>query len=821
LKEAWEILAASETGSESVSFPGTSIAHGFKTAYGYDTLNNLTTVSQGVQTRTFSYSSLSRLLSAANPESGTIEYEYDPNGNLTEKTDARSIVTTYTYDELNRVTARDYSDTTPDVDYTYGTSAPKVGKLVKVESSVSTTEYTGFDILGRVTAHKQTTDGQSYTTGYVYNLSGALIEQTYPSGRVVKNVLDNNGDLSLVQSKKNSAYGFFTYAKSFTYNPAGAVTSMQLGNGRWESTQFNSRLQPTQIALGVTQGATNLLDLDYSYGTTANNGNVLSQTITVPTVGINTGFSAVQNYNYDSLNRLKDATEMLTPTGGSATQSWKQTFTFDRYGNRNFDEANTAFAGFDKLCNNNTELCADLRKRLNPSINASNNRLSTSDDYDFDESGNTTADADDRTFIYDAENKQVEVRDSQQNVIGQYWYDGDGRRVKKHVPATGEVTIFVYDASGRLIGEYSTEVQPSQDAKTQYLTADHLGTPRINTDGSGQVISRHDYHPFGEEVSRSGYGSDTIRKQFTGYERDGETGLEFAQARMYASAVGRFTAADPLLSSLEPDDPQSMNRYAYCGNNPLNFIDPTGLWRWSLAMGGNASDDDLEQRIRDLENDESLDEAARADAIANINNMLFNRQQFRDALSLARLMVDRGTFANASEYLEATAAVNSYGAEGDGNNVVIGLRNDNSNPAFTSVEGQNVIVGFTPSALGSKGTALNIIHEGVHVTQAQRYLAGGSNTSRLDADSAAYRVTIASWAAINNARAAAGQDVSTATLDYVGVRVWQQNITSVDMQTGLNSVLQRIGYADAKNRPTVSGAAPSFAQPTGQRRLYR
>jgi hypothetical protein len=53
LKEVWEVLAASETGSESVSFPGTSIAHGFKTIYSYDTLNNLTTVNQGQQTRTF------------------------------------------------------------------------------------------------------------------------------------------------------------------------------------------------------------------------------------------------------------------------------------------------------------------------------------------------------------------------------------------------------------------------------------------------------------------------------------------------------------------------------------------------------------------------------------------------------------------------------------------------------------------------------------------------------------------------------------------------------------------------------------------------
>ncbi len=84
-----------------------------------------------------------------------------------------------------------------------------------------------------------------------------------------------------------SQAGLWNYAQNFTYNAAGAVTSMQLGNGRWESTQFNSRLQPTQIALGVTPGATNLLKLDYEYGATAavNNGNVTKQMITVPTVG--------------------------------------------------------------------------------------------------------------------------------------------------------------------------------------------------------------------------------------------------------------------------------------------------------------------------------------------------------------------------------------------------------------------------------------------------------------------------------------------------------------------------------------------------------
>jgi hypothetical protein len=66
-------------------------------------------------------------------------------------------------------------------------------------------EYTSFDILGRVTASKQTTDGVTYGDGvatspmtYTYNLSGAMVEQQYPSGRIVKNTLDTNGDLAQV-----------------------------------------------------------------------------------------------------------------------------------------------------------------------------------------------------------------------------------------------------------------------------------------------------------------------------------------------------------------------------------------------------------------------------------------------------------------------------------------------------------------------------------------------------------------------------------------------------------------------------------------------
>lgn len=556
------------------------------TVYAYDTLSNLKTVTQGSQTRTFVYDSLSRLKQATNPESGTINYGYDLNGNLSSKTDARNITTTYVYDNLSRVKMRSYSDSTPTVNYFYDNLTNARGKLIKVSSDVSTSEYTSFDIMGRITGHKQTTDGTAYTTAYVYNLSGALLEETYPSTRVIKNVVDSDGDLAKVQSKKTANASFRNYAQNFTYSTAGAVSSIQLGNTRWESTQFNNRLQPTQIALGTSQNATDLLKLNYEYGALnlgtgqvtagTNNGNIGKQTITVPTAGSN-GFTATQYYAFDSLNRIKIASENVTPNGGTAAQSWQQTFTYDRYGNRNFDEANTTTLPKNCGTSPNFTVCSADVPIVNPSVNTTTNKNQLNG-YTYDVAGNTTRDAQNRKFIYDAENKQTKVEnvDAGGNPIstaGQYFYDGDGKRVKKI--AGNEVTIFVYDVNRKIVAEYSNQI--SQTPQVSYLTEDHLGSPRINTDKNGNVISRHDYHPFGEEIARATYGADDVRKKFTGYERDFESSLDFGQARYYSSRHGRFYSVDPENYGAYEDDPQTWNAYMYSRNNPILYTDPEGL----------------------------------------------------------------------------------------------------------------------------------------------------------------------------------------------------------------------------------------------------
>ena len=121
----------------------------------------------------------------------------------------------------------------------------------------------------------------------------------------------------------------------------------------------------------------------------------------------------------------------------------------------------------------------------------------------------------------------------------------------------------------------------------QWIVADRLGTPRMVVDQTGNLggISRHDYLPFGEEVSAGlggrttsqGYTGDSTRQHFTGYERDEETGLNFAQARYQSPVQGRFTSVDPFGRSATVADPQSFNRYSYVTNNPVNLIDPDGM----------------------------------------------------------------------------------------------------------------------------------------------------------------------------------------------------------------------------------------------------
>ncbi len=323
---------------------------------------------------------------------------------------------------------------------------------------------------------------------------------------------------------------------------------------------------------------------------TDNNGNLKKQEVYIPNDDqVSSYDNYAQFYEYDSLNRLLSARE--NKFGG--TTNWQQQYVYDRYGNRTIDQTNTWGTGIPKP---------------NFSVGTTANRLTAPGGYtmSYDSAGNLTTDTytGEGTRTFDAENRMKQAWANSQWQT--YTYDGNGQRVKRNV--NGTETSQVYGVGGELLAEYAANGAPSSpqkeygyrngqllitaesSANIHYLVTDQLGTPRMILDQSGSLanVSRHDYLPFGEELGvnvggrtqAQGYGqADGTRQQFTGQQRDNETGLDYFGARYYASMQGRFVSTDPVLSSGHPMNPQSWNRYSYVGNNPLKLTDPNGeMW---------------------------------------------------------------------------------------------------------------------------------------------------------------------------------------------------------------------------------------------------
>ena len=239
-----------------------------------------------------------------------------------------------------------------------------------------------------------------------------------PSNRKFLTTYDGAGRPNSVGTSAGS------YVSSVTYAPQGAPSQVVFGNGVTETRNYNARLQPMQIAAGTS--STNLLNLQYGYSPTQNNGNVMSQTITRP-VG-----SWTQMYGYDLVNRLTSASE-------SGTGSWSENFGFDAVGNRWV----SSYSGLTTITSETPQ---------SSSWFGSNNRIVQSG-WNYDQRGNLSAIGGmPRTFSYDGENR---LKTAVVNgVTTNYAYDADGKRVQK--VASSITTTYVYDAFGELAAEHTT-----------------------------------------------------------------------------------------------------------------------------------------------------------------------------------------------------------------------------------------------------------------------------------------------------------------------------------------------------------------------------
>jgi RHS repeat-associated protein len=583
---------------------------GYTTSYGYD-VDRLASVAQGLQTRGFKYDAAGRLLTATNPETGTVTYTYDNNGNLKTRKDAVGRVATYLYDALDRVTEKEYADG-PASSYakTYwalycydapltptgacpaaGTkTAPFIGRLAQVYAGGIAQDYWNYDHFGRPTYTLEYVNGTSYAfPSYAYNKQGGVSSITYPSGRVVNYTFDGSGRTATVQGTKGTTTTAYAGGPgtngAIGYWGNGAIRQVNLAGGALsQSFTYNHRFWPASVTAAA--GASSLLNLGYAfYG----NGNVHTATIGNPGLGA----TLTQTFNYDSVNRLTGASE----SGGA--NEWAQNFGYDQFGNRSLLSSSTF--------NPYTGLTPQSAVAGTGPFTGSNQWTGAG----YDGAGNQTSvlGTGSDSALYDTENRLATVIEPNVSVI-QYSYDGDGKRVMKVVCAAGTsactpgapgavATVYVYDAQGEMV----EEAGPSTDAGTKYLFADGLGSTRLETNAAGGSVRCIDYAPFGLELpaGMGGRGScyatasypsgtpDILDAKFTGKERDTETGLDYFGARYFSGAQGRFTSPDPISGTvLHILNPQRWNMYAYAVNNPLAYLDPDGRDAIAVKFGNGA-----------------------------------------------------------------------------------------------------------------------------------------------------------------------------------------------------------------------------------------
>lgn len=333
------------------------------------------------------------------------------------------------------------------------------------------------------------------------------------------------------------------------------------------------RPQPTSMKVDMVSDATNkVLDYEYDYkvlGTGENNNRIRKITDKIDTQYTTT-------YTYDAYNRL----ERANWTGDG------RFYQYDEWGN-----IKSVNIGLTYHYTANTT-GAPATNRLD-SVALSGVTQTT---YGYDAAGNTTS-GDSKTFAYDAVNRLKSVNSG----ASTYGYDGDGKRVR--VTDGGANVFYIYSSAlGQSVMEVTSSgvqrayvygggkvvAMQATDGQFYWLHQNHLGNSRAMTDSSGNLTYKGQFDPFGQVLSEwASSGNNNLNsKKFTGYERDTATGLDYAQARMYNSARGRFTKPDPMgLKAADLKHPQSLNRYAYVENDPVNFIDPTGrLKAYSVGL---------------------------------------------------------------------------------------------------------------------------------------------------------------------------------------------------------------------------------------------
>ncbi len=550
------------------------------TQFGYDLLDQPTSVTDPRQLVTqYETTGLGDVKQLTSPDSGTANSTFDTAGNLKTRTDARGVLATYSYDELNRAKKVVFSkagEANRTVSWTYDQTGASfgygVGRLTTASTPDASTTFR-YDALGRVTMTTQSTAaGNPMVVNTGYDAAGHVTSLTYPSGRVVNFGWANGRPHSISVTNGSTTTPLLD---QIAMSPFGPVQSWVWKLGTTSKTHervYDTNGRLVRHPLGALVRDITYDDADrisrYTHYTAA-------------TAAAATAYD--QSFVYDELSRLTTVT-------GSTNSS----YAYDANGNRTASSAGAIARAYTVQATSNR-----LDVLTNPARSIG-----------YDAGGNTSSDvqsgsSSNYTATYSLEGRLSEMAQGLATV--NFFYDGEGRRVARRASQTLKActpngcstvtsfvtTLYAYDGASHLIGEYNANgtpiteyvwlgdtpvavIKPNGTGMQIYaIHTDQLDTPRVILDAQGQVRWRWMGEPFGaspaEEQPTAGLAALQQNLRFPGQQYEAFGGRHYNHFRDYDPTIGRYVQSDPIGLG------GGINTYAYVGGNPLSNIDPAGL----------------------------------------------------------------------------------------------------------------------------------------------------------------------------------------------------------------------------------------------------
>jgi RHS repeat-associated protein len=529
--------------------------------FAYDANGNRTSVKDGLNHETtFGYDALDRRISQTDAANRTTTYSYDRAGRQTGLNDAAGRSTTLAYDAASQLQTIDYSSSgTHDIDYDYDA----LGRRSAMTDASGTSSY-AYDSLGRLTS---TTDGGGRQLTYAHDLGGRLTKITYPAALVANTAPGQTiGDPSVTRDyddagRVTSITDWLGHETTFDYDANSNLTAQDYPNATSASLSYDraDRLsQRTDTGPGGT-----ILDLPY---TRKANGQVQTHNRNAEQPG------RTETLGYDALDQLEQAS---SGAGASA-----ETFAYahdvaDRLTQINTPDSDTTleYDAVNELVRTKDTASGDVTQTFG--YDQLGNRTSQ------DPTGPTPA----TTFAYDQANRLTSY--TAPGVQRSYTYDGDGLRADLLWDHNATLPLVIGDSGGLYVTDPSglPLAKLGYDATQRYYHHDQLGSTRALSTPTGTVTARYDFDAYGNPTNTPTSASNPFG--YTGQYTDPATGLIYMRARWYDPKTGAFITKDPI-----GQDSGETNLYRYAAGDPVNTVDPTGLFALSDISDFAASSGD-------------------------------------------------------------------------------------------------------------------------------------------------------------------------------------------------------------------------------------